>query len=193
MSTTALLVVDVQNDFVEGGSLAVTGGRAVAAAILDHIDRYAGDYRLIVGSRDWHTPGSDNGGHFALTGAPDYAGTWPVHCVAGTAGAEFAEAGLADRLTHQVRKGMGEPAYSMFAGRADADGDGLAELLAAQGIRAVDVVGIATDYCVRATALDARRAGFETRVILPLTAGVAPQSCAAALDELAAAGVEVLR
>lgn len=193
MSTTALLVVDVQNDFVEGGSLAVPGGRAVAAAIVDHIDRSAGQYRLIVGSRDWHTPGSDNGGHFALTGEPDYAGTWPVHCVAGTAGAEFADPSLESRLTHQVRKGIGEPAYSMFEGQAEDDATPLAEVLGAQGIRAVEIVGIATDYCVRATALDARRAGFETRVLLPLTAGVAPETSAAAVDELIAAGVEVLR
>lgn len=192
MSSTALLVVDVQNDFVEGGSLAVTGGRAVAAAIVDHIDLYAGHYRLIVGSRDWHSPESDNGGHFATSGDPDFAATWPAHCVAGTPGAEYAEPRLAERLTHHVRKGMGAPAYSMFEGITD-DHRTLADLLAAEGIDEVDVVGIATDHCVRATALDAARAGLRTTVLLPLTAGVAPESTEAALTELVASGVEVAR
>lgn len=193
MTATALLVVDVQNDFVEGGSLAVAGGTAVAADIVDFIDRSRADYALIVGSRDWHTPDSDNGGHFALTGAPDFAGTWPVHCVAGTPGAEYAHPELSQRLTHQVRKGMDEPAYSMFQGVAVDSGQSLTTLLRAADVEAVDVVGIATDHCVRATALDAARSGLCTRVLLPLTAGVAPESTRAAVDELIDAGVEVVR
>lgn len=193
MSATALLVVDVQNDFVEGGSLAVAGGRAVAQAIVEHIDAAAGRYAAIIGSQDWHTPGSDNGGHLALDRAPDYRDSWPVHCLAGSPGADFAHPGLARRLTHQVRKGMGVPAYSMFEGVADDDGRSVAEVLAAQGIERVEVVGIATDYCVRATALDAAALGLDTHVLATLTAGVAPETTEAALDDLAAAGIAVSR
>jgi nicotinamidase/pyrazinamidase len=180
--TRALLVVDVQNDFCEGGSLAVAGGAAVAGAISEHV-RSAG-YAHVVATRDHHV---DPGGHFAEQ--PDYLETWPAHCVAGTGGAELHPSLDRGPIEAVFDKGEYAAAYSGFEGRAD--GVGLADWLRERGVDAVDVVGIATDHCVRATALDAVAAGFATRVLLPLTAGVAEASTGAALDELRTAGVEL--
>jgi nicotinamidase/pyrazinamidase len=185
----ALLVVDVQNDFVEGGSLAVTGGTAVAAAITDHLARHADDYAAVVASRDWHEPDSSNGGHFATAEhAPDFDSRWPAHCVAGTPGAEYVDGLDRSFLTHHVLKGMGEPAYSMFEGVHGGQRT-LADLLAELRVGTVDVAGIATDYCVRATCLDARAAGLDVRLLGDLVAGVAPETTERALAEMAAAGV----
>ncbi|MBD7956317.1 isochorismatase family protein [Microbacterium sp. Sa4CUA7] len=184
--STALFIVDVQNDFTEGGALAVTGGDAVAAAITRHLAAHAGDYELIIASRDWHDADGDNGGHFA-TGEPDYVDTWPVHCVAGTQGAEYDPGLVTDAVTHHVRKGQGQPAYSLYEGATDG-GETVAELLASRGITEVDVVGLATDHCVRASALDAIEHGRRVRVLTDLVAGVAPDSADAALAELAHAG-----
>jgi nicotinamidase-related amidase len=185
----ALLVVDVQNDFVEGGSLAVTGGRAVAASISAYLADHGDDYAAVIASRDWHHPEGTNGGHFAGSDQdPDWVGTWPAHCVAGTLGAEYVDALNQEALTHHLRKGMGEPAYSMFEG-VDADGRTLTDLLGTLGVAHVDVSGIATDYCVRATCLDARTTGLSVRLLEDLVAGVAPETTAAALEEMRAAGV----
>jgi nicotinamidase/pyrazinamidase len=186
----ALLVVDVQNDFTEGGALAVTGGAAVAARITRHLARHRGEYDLVVASRDWHDGDNDNGGHFA-PGAPDYADTWPVHCVAGTPGADYHPALAVDDVDAHVRKGQGRPAYSAFEGVLD-DGEPLAALLAERGVTDVDVVGIATDHCVRASALDAAATGARVRVLTDLVAGVAEASSAAALAELRAVGIETV-
>lgn len=187
----ALLVVDVQNDFCEGGSLAVTGGRAVASGITRYLAGNAHRYDAVVASRDWHDAGSTNGGHFAAgEHEPDYVTSWPAHCVAGTHGAEYApELDLA-QITHHIRKGVGEPAYSMFQG-LDADGRPVADLLQQLGIDNVDVVGIATDHCVRATALDARAHEFAVRLLDDLVAGVAPETTARARAEMARAGVQI--
>ncbi|MCR2812773.1 MULTISPECIES: isochorismatase family protein [Microbacterium] len=185
----ALFIVDVQNDFTEGGALGVTGGDAVAAAISRHLADHAGEYALIVASRDWHAPDGDNGGHFAA-GEPDFVDTWPVHCVAGTPGAEYDPALVTEAVTHHVKKGQGAPAYSLFEGTTD-DGGTVAELLTAHGIVEADVAGIATDYCVRASALDAIEHGVRVRVLTDLIAGVAPASSDAALAELAHAGAEL--
>lgn len=191
--TRALIVVDVQNDFVEGGSLGVTGGREVAERISAHLAAHAGDYAIVAASRDWHHAGETNGGHFHAPGEePDFVTTWPVHCVQGEAGSAYAPGLVTDAVTHHVVKGMGEPAYSAFEG-VTADGEKLADVLRAAGVTEVDVTGIATDYCVRATALDAVDAGFRVRLLDGLHAGVAPDSSKAALEELAAAGVEVAR
>lgn len=186
---TALFIVDVQNDFTEGGALPVTGGDAVAAAITRHLAAHAGDYELIIASRDWHDADGDNGGHFAA-GDPDYVDTWPVHCVAGTEGAEYDPALVTDAVTHHVRKGQGQPAYSLYEGATE-DGETVAELLTSRGILEVDVVGLATDHCVRASALDAIEHGRRVRVLTDLVAGVAPDSTDAALAELAHAGAEL--
>ena len=186
----ALFIIDVQNDFTEGGALGVEGGAAVAQGIAAFLAEHDNDYDAVFASRDWHDGDNDNGGHFS--DHPDFVDSWPTHCVAGTAGADYHPAIDPERIDVHVRKGQGEPAYSIFDGHAD-DGASVQEALAAWAIDSVDVVGIATDYCVRASALDAVAEGLETRVLVPLIAGVAPESSAAALDELAAAGVEVVR
>lgn len=191
--TRALLIVDVQNDFTEGGALGVTGGNAVAAGITRHLAEHAVDYAVIVASRDWHDPDSDNGGHIVPAGsegAPDFVDSWPPHCIAGTEGAEYDPGLDTAAVTHHVKKGQGKPAYSMFEGVTD-DGDTVAAVLAARGIETVDVVGIATDHCVRATALDALEHGQHVRVLTDLIAGVAAEPSEAALAELAHAGAEL--
>lgn len=186
----ALLIIDVQNDFTEGGALGVDGGGAVAAAITAHLVAHPHRYGVVVASRDWHDADNDNGGHFALDAAPDFAGTWPVHCVAGTDGAEYHAALDTALIDIHVRKGQGVPAYSIFEGTTS-DGRSLAAALDDLNVTAVDVVGIATDYCVRASALDAAATGRPVRVLSDLVAGVAADSSAAALAELAAAGIAV--
>ncbi|MGV8846487.1 MAG: isochorismatase family protein [Propionicimonas sp.] len=189
MSTNrALLVVDVQNDFVEGGALAVVGGRDVAVRVSAYLAAHGGRYDLVVASRDWHTPADLNGGHFAGSGTdPDFVTTWPVHCVAGTLGAEYTPGLDLALVTHHVRKGQGEPAFSMFQGTLP-DASTVDELLSAHDITGVDVVGIATDYCVKQTVLDATRMGYMTSVLTDLTAGVAPETTKAALAVMAQAG-----
>ena len=180
----ALIVVDVQNDFCEGGSLAVAGGAAVAAGVTEHLRTAAGDYAHVVATRDHHI---DPGGHFAV--APDFVETWPAHCVVGTSGVELHPALDRGPIEAVFDKGEHAAAYSGFEGTSD--GIGLADWLRARGVDAVDVVGIATDHCVRATALDAVGAGFATRVLLPLTAGVAETTVEAALAQLRTAAVQL--
>jgi nicotinamidase/pyrazinamidase len=181
--TRALLVIDVQNDFCEGGSLAVTGGAAVARAISRHAG--SADYSHVVATRDHHV---DPGAHFAAQ--PDFLDTWPAHCVVGTSGVEL-HSDLDRRPIEAVfDKGEYAAAYSGFEGSFD--GQRLADWLRDRHVDAVDVVGIATDHCVRATALDAVGAGFSTRVLLDLTAGVAQATTEAALDQLRTAGVELV-
>ncbi|QMU96056.1 isochorismatase family protein [Microbacterium esteraromaticum] len=187
--TRALLIVDVQNDFTEGGALAVAGGDAVASAVSALLAERASDYEVVVASRDWHDPDSDNGGH--ISDHPDYVDTWPVHCVAGTDGADYDPLLDTAAITHHVRKGQGIPAYSMFEGVTEA-GARTAEILAAHGVTEADVVGIATDHCVRASALDAIAHGIRVRVLTDLIAGVAPEPSEAALAELAHAGAELV-
>ena len=179
-TTRALLVVDVQNDFCEGGSLAVAGGHDVAAGIGALL---AGDhpYALVAASRDWHEPASSNSGHFE---------EWPVHCVQDTPGAEYAPGLDTSRIDVHVRKGQGVPAYSAFEGVTDT-GEALVDVLRAAGVTELDVCGIATDHCVRASALDAARAGLRVRLLPGLHAGVAPDTVARALAELRTAGIEV--
>ena len=180
----ALIITDVQNDFCEGGSLEVAGGTEVASGISELL---AGDhgYAHVVATKDFHI---DPGEHFS--DQPDYAVSWPRHCVVSTSGADFhphLETAAVEAVFH---KGQYTAAYSGFEG-ADEDGTPLADWLRQRGVDAVDVVGIATDYCVKATAADAVKAGFATRLLLDLTAGVAPESTARAIEDLRAAGVEI--
>ncbi len=182
----ALIVVDVQNDFCEGGSLAVTGGAAVAAAISGH---YGGSNTVWDPSSPPATCTSTPGDHFSAT--PDFAVSWPPHCRAGTPGASFHPALDVAPLEAVFDKGEYTAAYSGFEG-AEPGGATLRDWLVARGVVAVDVVGLATDHCVRATALDAVGAGFTTTVLLAFCAGVAPDSTARALDELRDAGVSVV-
>ncbi|TPQ20272.1 nicotinamidase [Streptomyces sporangiiformans] len=185
----ALIVVDVQNDFCEGGSLAVTGGADVAAAITELVGQSTAGYRHVVATRDHHVAPGD---HFA--DHPDYVHSWPAHCVAGTEGVgfhpNFAPAVASGAVDAVFDKGAYTAAYSGFEG-SDENGVPLADWLRARGITEVDVVGIATDYCVRATALDAAREGFHTHVLLDLTAGVAEDTTERTLEELREAGVEL--
>lgn len=221
---TALIVVDVQNDFCEGGSLAVTGGGATAAAISEFIEDHHTDYHAIVATQDWHV---DPGTHFSET--PDFVDSWPVHCVADTDGAEPHPEFETDRIEAWFRKGEFEAAYSGFEGvlapetstplgafeeesgdnagedteqagpeqasEASPDGQslGLDDWLREHGIEAVDIVGIATDHCVRATALDAVDAGYETRVLVDLTAAVSPANVDEVLETLEDSAVEIVR
>jgi nicotinamidase/pyrazinamidase len=179
----ALIVVDVQNDFCEGGSLPVTGGAAVAAAISRHVRDTP--YHHVVATRDHHI---DPGAHFS--DSPDYVDTWPPHCRAGTPGASFHPALDVAAIDAVFDKGEHAAAYSGFEG-AEPGGADLRSWLSSRGVESVDVVGIATDHCVRATARDAAAAGLRTRVLLGLCAGVAPESTEAALEQLRAAGVEL--
>ena len=181
--SSAVIVVDVQNDFCEGGSLAVAGGAGVARAISDRLAR--GGFDHAVATRDHHV---DPGTHFAER--PDFVDTWPRHCVAGTPGAALHPDLATDVLAAVFDKGEFAAAYSGFEGRA-AD-VGLAEWLRAHDVDAVEIMGIATDHCVRATALDAVREGFATTVRLDLTAGVARPTVEAALARMAAAGVRLV-
>lgn len=180
----ALVIVDVQNDFCEGGSLAVTGGARVAADLSTALARGGERWDHVVATQDRHV---DPGEHFAQS--PDFATSWPAHCVDGTPGAEFHPALDTDRIEATFRKGENAAAYSGFEGSSA--GIGLAAWLRMHDVTAVDVVGIATDHCVRATALDAVREGFDTTVLLPYTAGVAPETTEAALEEMVAAGVTI--
>ncbi|GGL66647.1 bifunctional pyrazinamidase/nicotinamidase [Curtobacterium citreum] len=188
----ALLVVDVQNDFTEGGALSVAGGAALAERITALLGRHADEYDLIVGSRDWHHGDDDNGGHFAGAAGPDFVDTWPVHCVGGTAGAEYHPALDTSVVDVHVFKGQGRPDYSAFQAVTE-DGTALPDLLAERRVTTVDIVGIATDHCVRASALDAREAGLDVAVYEDLVAGVDPDRSAAALDDIRAAGGHVDR
>jgi nicotinamidase/pyrazinamidase len=181
----ALIVVDVQNDFCEGGSLAVTGGAAVAAAISARLRTDGDRWDHVVATRDHHV---DPGAHFSEH--PDFVDTWPPHCRTGTPGASFHPELDVAPIEAVFDKGRFTAAYSGFEGRTPG-GTALRDWLAERGVTAVDVVGIATDHCVRATALDAAGAGFATAVLLDLCAGVAPDSTDRALTELRAAGVTV--
>ncbi|MCU1586355.1 MAG: nicotinamidase [Microbacteriaceae bacterium] len=190
--TKALFIIDVQNDFTEGGALGVEGGAAVAAGITRYLAEHPDRYAQVFASRDWHDGDNDNGGHFAVDKAPDFVNSWPVHCVSGTTGAEYHPSLDVSRITVPVLKGQGKPAYSIFEGET-ADGKTVPEKLDELDIDEIDVVGIATDYCVLRSALDAVRSGRAVRVLDDLVAGVAPDSSAAALDELAEAGVRIER
>ena len=184
---TACLVVDCQVDFCPGGSLAVEGGDRVAAGITRRLGRRPAGDPLVVASRDWHL---DPAGHFAAEGSPpDYVTTWPPHCVAGTPGAEYHPA-LRVQPDVEVRKGAHAAAYSAFEGETE-DGRSLLDVLRGAGVEEVQVCGIATDHCVRATALDARRLGFRVVLLGDLCAGVSPETTSAALQEMSAAGVEI--
>jgi nicotinamidase/pyrazinamidase len=187
----ALFVIDVQNDFCEGGALACQGGAHVASSITNYLKGNRSHYETVIASRDWHTPNSANGGHFPAAGTePDFVNTWPLHCIAGTFGAEYHPNLDLSLIDIQIKKGQNQPGYSIFEGVTDS-GEKIQDLLTRLRITEVDVVGIATDYCVRASSLDAKKFGLDVRVITSLTAGVAAATTEAAIDELVDAGVAV--
>ena len=184
--STALIIVDVQNDFCEGGSLAVGGGAGVATGITGLLAAEPDRWDHVVATKDYHI---DPGAHFG--DPPDYVDSWPRHCVVGTPGSEFHPELATDRVEAIFHKGEYAAAYSGFEGHADG-GERLADWLRRHGVDRVEVVGIATDHCVRATALDAAREGFATTVLLDLTAGVAPDTTDIALRAFEGAGVTTL-
>lgn len=185
----ALLIVDVQPTFCEGGALGVDGGTAVAEGVANYVAENRGQYALIATTQDWHI---EPGEHFAKTPEePDFVNTWPVHGVADTAEAELHPA-LADlNADVTIKKGQYDHGYSGFDGKTE-DGVTLADALKNRGITAVDVVGIAESHCVRATALDARELGMEVRVLSDLTVPVSEDQGVSARQQMKAAGVELL-
>lgn len=182
----ALIIVDVQNDFCEGGSVPTAGGAAVAPAINAYLAGAPG-YQYVVATQDFHI---DPGDHFS--DRPDYSSSWPVHCLAGSPGASLRPDLDIRRIDAIFRKGAYTAGYSGFEG-VDGNGTPLLQWLRQRGVDEVDVVGIATDYCVRRTAEDAARAGLSTRVLLDLTAAAAADSAAHALAEMRSAGIELVR
>ena len=184
----ALLIVDVQNDFCPGGSLATSQENHVAELIAAHQISHSRSYDLQVATQDWHI---NPGDHFSDN--PDFVDSWPVHCVVGTGGAAFHNAIHDDALDAVFRKGEYSAAYSGFEGhKSDDEEASLAGWLRENSIKDLDVVGIATDYCVRATVLDALKEGFNVRVLEEMCAGVDADSADAALEEMAAAGAEIV-
>ncbi|OBH25091.1 nicotinamidase [Mycobacterium sp. E342] len=181
----ALIIVDVQNDFCEGGSLPVTGGAAVAPAINAYLAGEPG-YQHVVATQDFHIQPGD---HFS--DRPDYSSSWPPHCIAGSPGADLRPDLDTSRIEAVFRKGAYAAAYSGFEG-VEENQTPLLDWLRQRGVDAVDVVGIATDQCVRRTAEDAARAGLSTRVLVDLTAAVSPESATEALEEMRSAGVELV-
>lgn len=185
----ALLVVDVQADFVQGGSLATPNGLEVAAMIARHIRHFKAEYQFVVASRDFHENAPDH-----ISDNPDYVNTWPPHCMAGTPGAAFVPA--IQNLVREkliatvVTKGRNGAAYSAFEG-LDPRGHYLLDVLKEQRIDHIDVCGIATDYCVRASALDARKNQFQVRVLVNLCSAVKEETGLQALEEMKAAGCQL--
>ena len=179
------MIVDLQNDFCEGGSLGVEGGNEVARRVNDYVAAHGDEYALVVASRDYHV---EPGGHFS--DSPDFQESWPEHCVVGSEGAEFHPDFDLNPVDAVFSKGAYSAAYSAFEA-VDDQGRTLEEVLRERRIEEVDLVGLATDYCVRWTTLDAVRAGFKARVLTDLAAGVNRDTTAAALDEMKAAGVEL--
>lgn len=185
----ALIIVDVQNDFCEGGSLAVEGGAQVARAISHYLQHEYPNYDLVVASKDFHHGHDDNSGHFAAE--PDYVDTWPKHCVADSHGSNFHPHLTTTFINEVIYKGEGFPAYSAFEGATSKD-KRLIDLLRERGITDVDVVGIATDYCVKATAMDAIHENLNTTLIPSLTAAVGgAEAKERVVDALRAAGATI--
>ncbi|MFM5952223.1 MAG: isochorismatase family protein [Micrococcales bacterium] len=188
----ALFIIDVQNDFCEGGSMGVAGGAACAANITEFLSRHADEFDVVIASRDWHSAEGDNGGHFAIAPAePDFVNSWPVHCVAGSHGAQYHPNLDTSFVDVHIEKGQGRPSYSIFEG-VSSEGQPLLEVLNERAISEVTVVGIATDYCVLASALDAKSNGRDVTVITALTAGVAAASSEQAIDTMVDAGCNVV-
>jgi nicotinamidase/pyrazinamidase len=182
----AIIVVDPQPDFFEGGALPVTGATRTARRIAKYLAAQGDDYALKIVTQDWH---EDPGDHWSDN--PNFVTTWPVHCAANTEGARIHPTLVDESWDVVIRKGQHEGAYSGFEGRS-ADGTTLAEVLDSAGIGAVTIVGFATDHCVKATALDARELGFHVKVALDLCAGVDPDATRDAIAELSDADIAVV-
>lgn len=200
-NTTALLIVDVQNDFVEGGSMGVEGGKKVAEALANYVTKSHLNYVTLVTTQDWHIEPGDHWAPYGTT--PDFVNTWPRHCEANTPGSELVTV-LAQNLgaltlntttsVWQILKGEYEAAYSGFDGYEKGDGKyaTLPKLLDDYDVTHLDIVGIATDYCVRQTVLDAIKEGYTVTVLERFTAGVAPETTKKALAEMREAGATIV-
>ena len=187
----ALLAVDIQTDFCEGGALGVKGGGALARRVSEYLEKNRSRYKMVVASRDWHSREGDNGGHFAVGDEkPDFLTTWPPHCIEDSPGADYHSAFSQTRITHHILKGQGSPGYSMFDG-VDEEGRPLRAVLEGANISTVELVGIATEYCVRATAIDAIRNGYSVCIIRELVAPISLESGDLTLQELQLAGVSI--
>lgn len=201
-TSTALLIVDVQVDFCEGGKLAVRGGANVAGRISEYLLSDP-PYRAILASQDYHV---NPGRHFSDN--PDFKDSWPPHCQAGHPGSLLHPGLDTSAIQHVFYKGINAAAYSAFEGFCDPlgvdipnpDNDltgarfvGLQKYLADRNITALDVCGIATDYCVRATALDAVKFGFETKVLLGMCCGVDPSTSDEAVRLMELGGIRIVR
>jgi len=181
MSKQALIVVDVQNDFCPGGTLAVAHGDEVVEPLNELIDEFLERGDPVYKSRDWHPPTTK---HFEK-----YGGTWPVHCVQNTKGAEFHPALRDDPRINVVSKGLGDTdCYSAF------DETDLAEQLRKQGVKEVLVGGLATDYCVKSTVIDAIKNGFDVKALQDAMRGVElqPGDSDRAIQEMRAAGAQIV-
>lgn len=190
--TRALLIIDVQNDFCEGGSLAVAGGAAVAAGISEYLEQNSSEYDFVIASRDWHSRVGSNGGHFAVHGeVADFVNTWPVHCVEETHGSEYHPALDLSAIDFHIEKGQGKPSYSIYEG-VTRNGEEFPALLVRLGVTKLDVAGLATDYCVLASALDSRKKGLNVRVLSKLVAGVTPETSQQAFTQMANVGCEIV-
>lgn len=182
----ALIIVDVQPTFCEGGELGVEGGNAVAQRIAVFVSSHPDTYDLIATTQDWHI---DPGAHFS--DEPDFVDSWPPHGVAGTPNAEVHQALSDVPVDIAVKKGQYEAAYSGFEGVAD-DGTTLANALHHAGITDVDVVGLAESHCVCDTAIDAVREQFTVRVFSDLTAPVSEELGVKARERMNEEGVQQL-
>ena len=189
MSKTALIVVDVQNDFCEGGSLAVQGGCQLAKAVWNYTAKKTQmDFARVLGTKDWHNAGTDNHGH--LSDVPDYKNTWPHHCIGGSWGSNYRAPLTTVVFDDTFKKGRGIPAYSGFQGVGVSTNKLLEEYLRTAKIEELYVCGIATDYCVKATVLDGLDKGFKVTVLSDLTVAVSDKQ--GALDEMSNAGATIL-
>lgn len=184
----ALVVVDVQNDFCEGGALAVAGGTAVAERIMDYLNEHEHEYDSVVFTKDWHQPWPHtNGGHFSE--APDFKTTWPVHCEQNSVGAMLhAFVGLAHATTRRggliFYKGDGRPDYSGFQGVNEFE-QTLDGFLRERGITELDICGIAGDFCVKETAVDAVLKGFDVNILADLVVSVGgPSATSEMIDDI---------
>lgn len=192
MTATAYVAVDVQNDFIEGGALGVTGGENVARAIADYVKEFGGEFQALVTTQDWHID------------SPEHLALWGEHCMAGTSGSNLhrdlahalapsdQEERRFDGLLVPIIKGLYDHGYSGFSGRVDDhspdeknESVSLEDVLRWRGIERLVVVGLATDHCVRATALDGLRLGFEVVIFTDQIAGVNADASKAALEEIA--------
>lgn len=185
----ALIVVDIQNDFCEGGSLAVAGGAKVATDVDAYMRKNREHYAFVVATLDYHSPRGDNGGHFSDT--PDFVDSWPSHCVQGTIGAGFKAPLEGEQFVEIFTKGDGKPSYSGFEGTGQVSKGLLHKWLSDRGVTEVDIVGIAYDYCVKATALDAAEFGYKTTVLKDMTAAVSDANDEAVEQAFSAVGVSV--